>query len=452
MGLVETLNSNSASATFCGLDSSTGKSTSPRVDLPTVPQEAKVWPETEREKWAEQSLRLIYGLNLDLGGRLIDFDLVPDRLKPNGIIPVPIDEAPDRLKELSNTLPTNAGSEDVEFLRAKVVAIEAVVREMKRRRHGGKSDFDRYYEDSLGIKPQGVPEEIFDAIKGELDDTLDKAGYKGKTWEEKLMGFRRTQRIRKRSGGTDGEMLALQIRTLGDRNIDILKAQGLKIPPFNYRVEFAEKNEYWKGWVDGSPNSLRLRLNTHERHKETWTFGATDRYASHELGHLIQMAIFSQEIEEGRLHPVMGLTTTPDPFQFHSEGIGQTLHLWGNFPWPLEAQISWLDTAWHTLAWQHTYQLFEKGVAAEKAAQIYREIYPLAKRKQIRDEMLRVQKNPYLRTYQDVYGPALLRFVKMFRGLDAAYRMDFLNKLMRQPMTPSQIKRFYTSLGGKPID
>jgi|GEM_PF-6043306 len=416
-------------------------------ELPSRKPIELVWNEKEKKLWTEKGLRVFLGLNTALGGKLIDFNLLPEDKRPKGIVTIPIEEAREHLSDLKDTLPI-IPTDETTFLRSKIQSVEALVIEIERRKHGRKGPFKDVYEKTLGLSPEFVSQETINSVKEQLEECLIKANIRGNCWVDKLQEHRKLKRIGKNGNFIDGEKIIGRIKETAASNIATLNKKGIIIPDVSYGVESEEKNEYWKCWVDGdSESGFRLRINTHPRHGSTWIEGTPERYSSHEvLAHLVQMQRWHKAIKEGSLNPLMGLTTIPGPEQFQLEGFAQTIHFFAGLNWSPDTEISWLDVVLHTLAWQHTFYLYESGVSSEKAAKEYKKIYPLAKERQIRDEMERVSRNPYRRTYQDVYGPALTTFWVISQELGEKERLIFIEKMLQGPKNPQQINTIYRKI------
>ena len=206
-------------------------------------------------------------------------------------------------------------AQQYDFLERKLLALDTVMQ----RRNGAIIDFHNYIELTQGITPELIAE---DALEAQLEvvKALYKEGGVQNYSAESISKYRQDHLVPKDEIGT-------QIKERGDKFLkrasDFI---GEEINP-NYQVEEVQENEWWINWADGTRNSFRLRVNTHENHITEFTGGRNSVLGLHEItGHFGQMYGWQKAIDSGNLIDALGITSVTDPEQITSEGMAQTIN------------------------------------------------------------------------------------------------------------------------------
>lgn len=416
----------------------------------TINQETRgSWWQTENgQEWTQRSLSTFGALHKNLTGGIVDFDLLPTTMKPQISNTGSLMENLSALAELEGQLPSE-NSATGRFLRAKIHATIVYLRDILNVREGNPpQNFIEFVENTLGFIPEDPPDRLTRGVRAKVEYLLENFGYREGELGDRLNRYRQERRIEK-NGQIDGDFIVTLMRE-EDKKVEALyRRLGLPIAPFSYRIEPVLEDDYWGMWVDGDiTRGFRLRVNVHPRHNDRWIIGTPQRMALHEItAHLYQTASWAQRIKEGKLHPLMGLTTVIGPEQLQLEGLAQTIQLFLGYEMSPESELSSWDQSLRQIAWQRAFRLYATGTSnIDTALDEYNKIYPISDREQLKSEMEKVLKRPDRKGYQYVYGPSLQAFMEIAQGLNKRGKIEFLRKMFDGPMTPSQIQTFYQSL------
>lgn len=416
----------------------------------------------ERQEISTGIMTVLYGLDDALkreseahpdylrGGSFIDFRLVPDNLLPKDIPKISILSGLKDVNRLQLRIPVDSGNE-ADFLRAKLDATSAYFGQIIHRLAGHSTGrFEETYRRTMGDKAEPASMDFIDQVVYQLAEELtlitgEHHADRKKFWSQ-LSEYKKKAAIIS-DGQVDSTRVINSMSIEAEKDKARLRELGLYVPEPDFDIIVQAVNKYWKFWVDGGYNTegilkFLVQLNKHEMHLQEWIKGAPERYAAHEIAfHLVQMYRWALAIKEGKLNPVMGITTIPGPEQFVNEGIAQTIQNYGEFDWTSETIISCLDNYLHALAWQTAYYDYAVlNMSSDKAADEYRRIYPLANRNQIREELEDVRRNPGLGLYKFQYGNSARFCLLTAAALDSKGKALLLEEVYKSPMTLDQFR------------
>ncbi|KKR51364.1 MAG: hypothetical protein UT84_C0001G0049 [Candidatus Curtissbacteria bacterium GW2011_GWA1_40_16] len=338
-------------------------------------------------------------------------------------------------------------AQQYDFLERKLLALDTVMQ----RRNGAIIDFHNYIELTQGITPELIAE---DALEAQLEvvKALYKEGGVQNYSAESISKYRQDHLVPKDEIGT-------QIKERGDKFLkrasDFI---GEEINP-NYQVEEVQENEWWINWADGTRNSFRLRVNTHENHITEFTGGRNSVLGLHEItGHFGQMYGWQKAIDSGNLIDALGITSVTDPEQITSEGMAQTINYFvpgilndldGREVVETEIEIEQYglrQMVYHNVqVWLNTIDLPEESVVGYVRKYLPAESLEDIKR-EIHDRTVDEAKSSYRMSYG--YGFYLHKEYALC--LNTEGKRELLRYIFSRPTTPQQEYEFVMNLVNDP--
>jgi hypothetical protein len=378
---------------------------------------------------------------------VIDFDLAPNFDPQSYEIGKRINIAPpskdeiqefarileDFSQEVEKLVPANGERMQLEFLKAKLRASQAYCL----RRLDGKFDSLDYIEQTMGVRPQEIPEEVLMSQQQKvlgLYKILGLSTYDAPSIRE----FDLSRMI-------EDDSIATQMQEFGSRAVlamaDFIK-QKINV---DYKVVNVQEDEYWLNWADGDQKKFRLRVNTHPRHRGRWNKGRVEVMAAHEIaGHFAQMAIWRENIEKGRLFPVLGLTSTHGPEQVTSEGIAQTLpYFVPKIELSNEATLELELTGLRSMVYNNVHLMVNSGpFNIQDIIQYVKRFLPTESNNEIKRQIKDRTRSPWKQTYLYAYGIGFFRHQLYAKNLTREGKRRLLHFIYNQPTTPVQENQF----------
>lgn len=335
-----------------------------------------------------------------------------------------------------------------QYLVAKLRASLAYARRLA----GEKMDPFGHIQETMGVNPQEIPEEILLAQREKVV-ALSEASGCPRYDKASLENFYRGRLI-------SPEAMVGKIKGHGTQALSFVGrfiGQEIKV---DYDAEISDEDAYWFNWVDGTANRFRLRVNKHKRHWEKFTDGKGQAMGLHEIAtHLGMMQQRAKLIREGELPEVFGLTTVHEPEQVLLEGLAQTLHY---FVPELDRSLTpegRLAVELHGLR-QMAYNNVQLQVISpdftgsrEQIRGIVtyiQRVYPAESRENILKEIRDRRSDPKLQAYRYAYGIGFLIHQRIAQGLSVTAKREFLRKVFSRPFTPTQEWDLYSNLRGNP--
>lgn len=338
------------------------------------------------------------------------------------------------------------------FLIAKLRAHEAFYEG----RAGIRIPWKESVKATQGVEPAPINPESKLAQREKVMSLFRNMGYKDLSKEE-------VERYRTENRISNEEFIAI-IQENAPIMLDRLSsALNRQVSP-NFRVETESANAYWLNWSDGNRDNFRLRVNTHARHADKKTPGKAIAMAAHEVaGHFGQMASWQQQIDNGKLIPVLGITSTHDPEQVASEGIAQNIHrfvpeilihlpqelaLAAEFELELEGLRQMIYNDFQIEANDFVENLdsnlTSEGKALKEeeflrtAVQEIQKLYSAEPTDEVRYQFRERTEDPEKSVYLFAYGYGFLLHDEIGRILNMKERGKFLRKVYGQPLLPQQ--------------
>jgi len=386
---------------------------------------------------------------------IIDFDLAPNFDPQSYEIGKRINLAPpskaeiqefarvlgDFSLEVEKLIPANKEEElQLEFLQAKLTASQLYCL----RRLNWQLNPLQYIEYTMGIRPQEIPEEVLITQQQKVFDLYKSIGLS--TFNaSSIKEFDLARTI-------DSSLIAEQLQRFGSRAVNAVAGfLGQKIN-FDYEIVNVQVDDYWLNWADGDQKKFRLRVNTHPRHRSRWNKGKVEVMAVHEIGaHFAQMAVWKENIEKGRLFPVLGLTATHGPEQVTSEGIAQTLpYFVPKIELSDEAKLELELTGLRAMVYNNVHVMVNSGsVPLPTVVQYVRRFLPTESNNEIRKQVKDRTYSPLKQTYLYAYGIGFFLHQLYADHLSIEGKRQLLRFIYNQPTTPKQEYQFFIKLLGK---
>lgn len=328
----------------------------------------------------------------------------------------------------------------LDFLIAKLGADEAFFMNID----GQGQEPLEYIEATMGVKPEIIGEERLQAQTEIVKDLLRQNGYPEYN-AETITAFRDAQKIDITEVPdilkSSGEVV---LRNIGD-------FIGEKIEP-TVDIQTDEKNEYWFNWTSGDRRRFKLTINTHPRHDQKMNRGKIQAMASHEYCHLAQMKAWQNEIDEGQLLPVLGITSVHDPEQVTLEGIAQTLHRFlprANLSSAAEIELEMEGLRQMVYNNVHI-TVNTEGQYVRDVVEYVRKYLPAESASEIRKQIRERTKDPVKKTYLYSYGIGFLRHQWYAANLNPEGKRELLRLIFSQPTTPQQEHQYVEGLLNDP--
>jgi hypothetical protein len=232
-------------------------------------------------------------------------------------------------------------------------------------------------------------------------------------------------------------------RTVGHHLGGVLKAPEIANIPFKFR--WRRENAPWKCWERGEPNGFYLDMN--EAKLKDWNWAELERYPVHEYGgHFVPMYFLREEILKGNLDSVAGVIPIPDPRNWVSEGLAQTLDTLAGFELTREGKLS--VALYRSNVRARTRAIFKVELEGEDLDSAVAEMLyysPNRTADEIRSELADCLKDPLWGVYGAIYGRSDIELMTLAENLGNGMRNIVLQQMVRQPMTRNQI--IQTNLG-----
>lgn len=340
--------------------------------------------------------------------------------------------------EVEELLPANNDEKlQFDFLKAKLKASQAYC---LRRLNGELAPLD-YIEQTMGIRPQEIPKDALTEQEQKVRDLYRTCGL-SRFDTDSIRDFDFSRMI-------DEASIPEQMRLFGSQAVRVVSEfTGQKID-FDYKVENVQENEYWVNWADGDRSQFRLRVNTHPRHYGRWNKGKVEVMAFHEIaGHFGQMALWRENIEKGRLLPVLGLTALHGPEQVTSEGIAQTLpYFLPKTELSNEAKLELELTGLREMVYNNVHIKVNSGLfQIQDIIQYVKRFLPVESNNAIRREVRDRTHSPLKQTYRYAYGIGFFRHQWYANNLTWEGKRRLLRFIYNQPTTPEQEHQFVKTL------
>lgn len=182
---------------------------------------------------------------------------------------------------------------------------------------GQQIPFAEYIENTQHIPVKYFDEDYLDAARRELISALTplKINYGDSIYDD----------LEAVDEVIPNESLEAFFKEQFAKNRGYLEAALNRPVDYKLRIEMTSVDAYWSNWVDGWGDNFRLRINTFAGN---YTRARSIQLVYHELlAHCAQMAIWKEQIDQGQMSKIWGLTTVHGPEQFLFEGLAQTLPL-----------------------------------------------------------------------------------------------------------------------------
>lgn len=362
---------------------------------------------------------------------IIDFDLIPkieiERERFNSR-----ENILKQLTELRNsTLPETP---DEEFLKARLNASTYYLRALL----GEHIPFHDYVENTMGIRPEIIPEVDIKRQKQVVDDLLSEFGVpRRKSFEQFTSEIKLGKQDAENEARRCEEIYVSQV-------LEILDFGGLEFP---HQIQFVEEEAYWMGWTRSLPNgSFELRYNFHPIHQ--WYKGDLEFMTLHEVGgHFVHAANLKRAIGRNEMNPAIGITMVHDPHPFGGEGIADAISYflpeiklspYGVLAREQRALRDYLQNNAHIL-------INEGGNEDELTAYIL-DNHHFSTEDKVRLNLKRWVNDPLLRTYQYSYGISSYYHHQWNGQLTKEAKKVYLRYAFTRYATPQQLMKFVEQL------
>jgi hypothetical protein len=195
---------------------------------------------------------------------------------------------------------------------------------------------------------------------------------------------------------------------------------------FPVKIETVDVDAYWWCWVDTWQQQFRLRINT--KHGNYTPTKALLMVYHELLAHCCQMAIWKEQIAQGKMDRIWGLTTVHSPEQFLFEGIAQTLPLFI----PIEQTQNPILQArlrlshFGSLINNNLHVMINEGKSVEECLDYARQLAPWMKPEDIAEDLASRSNNILFRSYQYVYPGSFDFFLTLADTLSTERKKEFL--------------------------
>jgi len=182
---------------------------------------------------------------------------------------------------------------------------------------------------------------------------------------------------------------------------------------FDMIIETVNEDAYWSCWVDSKDDAFRLRINLKAK---PYTQTKVLQMVYHELlAHCCQMAFWREQIREGKLSRIWGLTTVHGPEQFLFEGLAQTLPLFfkNEFTDNILLQAKIKLSHYDALIWNNLHIMINEAKTANECIKYAKNYLPWTKENNIRNDLISRLENILFRSYQYVYPCSFDFFMKL---------------------------------------
>lgn len=368
-------------------------------------------------------------LEKSAGIDIIDFDLIP---KAEGERFNSREEVLRKLIELKDS--TIPETPDEEFLKARLNASTYYLRALL----GEEVPFRDYVENTMGIRPEIIPETEIKRQKQVVDDLLAEFGV------PKRKPFKRfTSEIRLEKQDAEREARRCE-EIYVPKVLEILGFSELEFP---YQIRFVEEEAYWMGWTRSLPDgSFELRYNFHPIHQ--WCQGDLEYMTLHEVaGHFVQAANLKGAIERGELNPAIGITMVHDPHPFGSEGIADaTSYFLPEIQLSPYGILAREQRLLRDYLQNNAHILINEGGNENELTSYILDNHPFSTEKKVRLNLKRWVGDPLLRTYQYSYGISQYYHQRWNEQLTEEAKKAYLRYALTRYATPEQLIRLVEQL------
>lgn len=286
--------------------------------------------------------------------------------------------------------------------------------------------FREYVARTVGVSPSLVPERYLQMRQDSVRSRIAK------------IGFSFDARTKAEMASMDGhlapsEMAEIMIATYDLQRGELEALVGIKLD-FEIEVEVVEESAYWTHWVDGGPDTFRLRINIAKADRGR---AASRRLAYHELlGHCAQIVALGNKVSNGSIASYFGLTTVHTLEQFAFEGIAQTLPLALATDEPqdelLLAQL-FLDH-YTSLVENNLHIMINDGTPLADCLEYSRRWLPFRPEDDAAADIEGRAADPLWRTYQYVYPISFDVFLSSFERANREERLQWTREIYRNPI------------------
>ena len=326
------------------------------------------------------------------------------------------------------------------FLRARLNGSVAYLDALRKR----EMAFPEYVRQTLGTDPESIAEPELAEMRLRIESLL--APYDLHLQHSDLARYKKLFSLE------DPE--AIRQGIIGDQDQWLLRVReaGIPVPSkLPLTVKFANVDEYWSNWIDGSyRDGITLAINLHKR--KQYTKDAPLFLCLHEIcGHAVQMSIWQNRIAEGQLSQACGLTNVHSPEMFVVEGLGQTV------PDLLSDDVTFSNDfklgralSYYNLSILHNAHLkLYEGVPVEEVFEYACDNLPFADPTSLKSELRDRRTSPLFRTYLLSYVQGERTIKGLIRDFSVPAKRELFNKMYRFPMTPQQLMATASDIASK---
>jgi hypothetical protein len=301
---------------------------------------------------------------------------------------------------------------------------------------GERCSLNEYVRATQGAEARGWPQNYVDAVGSRAREALKALGI---AW-----GPGTLRELVVSEGAVGVEEAASTIRAEATRFEHAVRALTGATALFDLHIELADTDAYWRYWLDGAGNKIRLRLNL--RHAQ-FTRVTARQFALHEvLGHGLQSVSFARTAR-------ISVTEWPRvlsvhcPTQICLEGLAQALPL---FVAPDDEQLIARAHLNHfqQLVNAQMHISINNGSTMQECSDYARARVPFWSEEEIADALLDRRSNPQLRSYLWAY-PAGVDWFSALASADPTTIREVFHAAYQKPLAPFDLRRLWPE--GPPI-
>jgi hypothetical protein len=364
---------------------------------------------------------------------VIDFDLINQDFPSIGL-----NSRQDVLDRFSAIRLHSVESPAQEFLCAKLLASKSYLKSLE----GEYIPFREYCEQTVGIVPEMFSEEGLIQQRNQADEALDKLGYKPTPegyknyFPENILQTDEIQRQFNKAKEKSNEIIA--------------RALGLQhLLPMDYKESIVSEDAYWICFISGQKTGMDFKINVHPRNRIRWVKGTPETISAHEMGgHLMQALSWRENIRNGLINPLYGVTSIPGPEQWACEGMADALpalipELYAGFS--NEAKFMHQLKVLSSMVKNNTHIMANDGQELSTIKDYTNKYHPFETIERIEKGFKDATESPYLRAYLMTYNDGMPYFNNLGKDLGIK-SLQLLKELYKRPMTPTQVKKFVETL------
>lgn len=418
--------------------------------------------ESPEKEIFDAALSIYRAWNWRTGGAVVDFDLTAGPGDFEKVLtsiwessPIPLKRSEwsqviSRLEQLLGPLKEarQGHHKDSHHLDFAIARIEAST-EFSRRQRGDKLIPFGYMEKTNGVNIEPTQESELEVRSVNLLEFAREA--KIPTADEKsMLEWRQENRV------DSDRKTAQQLFRMAAQDALVKIGQFLDDPvDLQYKILSVESPKYYYVWArtDYQTQDFVLEQNFHTESK-IWTPGKTEELGIHEIEHLRRMNEWRKQIEAGKIHPFIGLTTVHGPEAAVEEGHAVTLpHLVPGLYESLspEGKFEVDASILRCLVWGNAHIMLnsEEPPDKNKITEYVRQYMPWESEKEINRQIRWRTRDKLFQAYLYSYAVGTRIFLEIIDTLDEKQRRQLLKDLSEKAYTPAQLVDRVSELMGK---